>query len=131
VVLLHGLTDSPYSQRHLARLYRDHGFVAIAIRLPGHGTVPAGLTGIDWEDWLAATRLAMREARRRVGAERPLHLVGYSNGGALAVKYALDSLEDQALPRVEQTIPTGTQTRITLSEIQYDSGLPDALFEGR
>jgi len=104
VVLLHGLTDSPYSQRHLARLYRDHGFVAIAIRLPGHGTVPAGLTGIDWEDWLAATRLAMREARRRVGAERPLHLVGYSNGGALAVKYALDSLEDQALPRVDRVV---------------------------
>ena len=29
VVLLHGLTDSPYSLRHIARLYRDHGFVAI------------------------------------------------------------------------------------------------------
>ncbi|MGY2437379.1 alpha/beta hydrolase, partial [Escherichia coli] len=25
----------------------------------------------------------------------PLHLVGFSNGGALAVKYALDALEDK------------------------------------
>src|SRR5262252_5632684 len=33
VVLLHGLTDSPYSQRHIARAYRDNGFVAIVIRL--------------------------------------------------------------------------------------------------
>ena len=45
-----------------------------------------------WEDWLAATRLAVREARRRVGPSRPLHLVGFSNGGALALKYALDAL---------------------------------------
>ena len=29
VVLLHGLTDSPYSQRHIAKFYRDHGFVSI------------------------------------------------------------------------------------------------------
>jgi hypothetical protein len=29
VVLLHGLTDAPYNQRHIARAYRDRGFVAI------------------------------------------------------------------------------------------------------
>ena len=29
VVLLHGLTDSPYSLRHIARRYRDLGFVAV------------------------------------------------------------------------------------------------------
>jgi hypothetical protein len=40
VVLLHGLTDSPYSLRHIARRYRSHGYVSVAIRLPAHGTVP-------------------------------------------------------------------------------------------
>jgi hypothetical protein len=34
VVFLHGLTDSPYSLRHIARLYRARGFVPVAIRLP-------------------------------------------------------------------------------------------------
>lgn len=97
VVFLHGLTDSPYSLRHIARLYRAYGFVAIAIRLPGHGTVPAGLTDIDWEDWSAATRLAVREAQRRIGPAKPLHLVGFSNGGALAMMYALDALDDTRL----------------------------------
>src|SRR5215470_17391614 len=53
VVLLHGLTDSPYSLRHVAKHYRERGFVAIGIRLPGHGTVPAGLIGARWEDWMA------------------------------------------------------------------------------
>lgn len=97
VVLLHGLTDSPYSLRHVASLYRDRGFAAVAIRLPGHGTVPAGLANIDWEDWSEATRLAVREAVRLSGPERPLHLVGFSNGGALAMKHALDALEDPSL----------------------------------
>lgn len=103
-VFLHGLTDSPYSVRTLARLYRDRGFVAIVIRLPGHGTVPAALTEVEWEDWDAAARLALREARRRVGADRPLHIIGYSNGGALAVKTALDALDDDRLPRSERIV---------------------------
>jgi len=104
VVLLHGLTDSPYSLRHVARRYADRGFVAIGIRMPGHGTVPAGLTDVRWEDWTAATRLAIREARRRVPAPAPLHLVGFSNGGALAVKHALDAIEDPKLPRADRLV---------------------------
>jgi alpha-beta hydrolase superfamily lysophospholipase len=98
VVLIHGLSDSPYSLRDVAQLYRAHGFVAIGLRVPGHGTVPAALTTADWPQWLAATRLAMREARRRVGPNLPIHIVGYSNGGALAVKYTLDACEHTELP---------------------------------
>ena len=103
-VFLHGLTDSPYSLRNMARRYSERGFVAIGIRIPGHGTVPAGLTDVRWEDWMAATKLAVREARRRVPAPAPLHLVGFSNGGALAMKYSLDALEDPKLPRADRVI---------------------------
>ncbi len=103
-VLLHGLTDSPYSVRHLALQYQSAGFVAIAIRLPGHGTVPAGLNEVEWEDWLAATRLAVREARRRVGPDLPLHIAGYSNGAALAMMYTLAALEDNKLARPDQLV---------------------------
>jgi alpha-beta hydrolase superfamily lysophospholipase len=113
VVLLHGLTDSPYSLRHIARRYRAHGFVAVAIRLPGHGTVPAGLTDITWEDWSAATRLAVREARRRIGPGLPLHLIGFSNGGALALQYALDALDDAALSRPDRLVLISPMIGIT------------------
>ena len=113
VVLLHGLTDSPYSLRHIARAYRDRGFVAVAIRMPGHGTVPAALTDIEWEDWDAATRLAVREVRRRVGPARPLHIVGFSNGGALAVKYALDAIDDERLARPDRLILISPMIGIT------------------
>jgi alpha-beta hydrolase superfamily lysophospholipase len=104
VVLLHGLTDAPFSLRHVAELYRARGFLAVGMRMPGHGTVPGGLTEAVWEAWMAATRLAVRTARARVPAPLPLHLVGYSNGGALAMKHALDALEDPALPRAERVV---------------------------
>ena len=94
----------PYSLRHVAKRYRDDGFVAVAIRLPGHGTVPAGLTDVEWEAWSEATRIAVREARRRAGPGTPLHIVGFSNGGALAMKYALDAIADTALPRPDRLI---------------------------
>lgn len=104
VVLLHGLTDSPYSLRHFAEDYQQHGYLALAIRLPGHGTVPAALTSVEWKDWMAATRLAVREAKKRIPQGAPLHIVGFSNGGALAMKYALDALEDPALPAPDRLI---------------------------
>jgi len=113
VVLLHGLTDSPYSLRHIARRYRDLGFVAVAIRMPAHGTVPAALTAVEWEDWDAATRLAVREAVRRTGPSKPLHIVGFSNGGALALKYALDALEDSRLARPDRLILISPMIGIT------------------
>jgi len=104
VVLLHGLTDSPYSVRYLAEDYQQRGFVAIAPRLPGHGTAPGSLTAVNWQSWMAATRLAVREATRLAGTQRPLHLVGYSNGGALAMKYALESLNDSHLRAPQQIV---------------------------
>jgi alpha-beta hydrolase superfamily lysophospholipase len=113
VVFLHGLTDSPYSLRHVARLYQSHGFVSVAIRLPGHGTVPAGLTNVEWEDWVAATHLAVREARRRIGPTLPLHIIGFSNGGALAMKYALDALGDPQLTRPNRVVLISPMIGIT------------------
>ena len=102
VILLHGLTNSPYSLRHIARRYQTHGFVSVAIRLPAHGTDPGALTEVEWEQWVAASRLAVREARRRIGPSKPLHIVGFSMGGALALKYALDAIDDNTLARPDR-----------------------------
>jgi alpha-beta hydrolase superfamily lysophospholipase len=128
VILLHGLTDSPYSLRHVAQRFRERGFVAIGMRMPGHGTVPAGLTDVRWEDWMAATRLAVREARKRVPAPAPLHLVGFSNGGALAMKYSLDAIEDPALPRADRVVLFTPMIGITrFARFAGFAGLPAVL----
>jgi len=128
VVLLHGLTDSPYSLRHVAQRYKAHGFVSVAIRLPAHGTVPGALTKVEWEDWQAATKLAVREARRRIDPSKPLHIVGFSNGGALALKYALDAIDDPALARPDRLFLISPMIGITsLARFAGLAGLPAIL----
>lgn len=103
VVLLHGLTDSPYSLRHIAQHLSEQGLLAVVPRMLGHGTVPAALTAAHWEQWLVTTRLAVREARRQV-PDGPLYMVGYSNGGALALRYSLAALEDERLAMPQRLV---------------------------
>jgi len=98
-LLLHGLTDSPYSMRSLAERLHRRGFTTVALRLPGHGTAPAGLRDFRWEDLAAATRMAARDLRARLGPDKPLYLIGYSTGAALAVEYALSRLRGEDLPQ--------------------------------
>jgi alpha-beta hydrolase superfamily lysophospholipase len=62
---------------------------------------------------MAATRLAVNEARRRAGAGAPLHLIGFSNGGALAMKYALDAIGDKTLARPDRIVLLSPMIGIT------------------
>ncbi len=106
VLLLHGLSDSPYSLRHIAALYEKRGYVVVLPRLPGHGTVPSSLLDVQWQDWLAVVGLAAREVRARIGPDKPFQVVGYSNGGALALKYAMDvaATDSTTMPRPDRVV---------------------------
>ena len=94
VLLLHGMSDSPYSLRALGQTLNEKGYQVIGLRLPGHGTAPSGLRRIDWQDMAAATRLAMEHLANEVG-QKPLHIIGYSTGAPLAINYALDALDGE------------------------------------
>lgn len=96
VLMLHGLTDSPYTMRSLAKQLADEGFHVIALRLPAHGTAPSALSSFDWQDVSAAVRIALRHLGSVVG-DRPLHVVGYSFGGPLVVNVALEAYADESL----------------------------------
>jgi esterase/lipase len=98
-LMLHGLSDSPYSMRALAQRLRREGAWVVGLRLPGHGTAPAGLTRVDWHDWRDAVRLAARHLAGKLEPGGPLYLVGYSNGAALALEYSLSAIEGEDLPR--------------------------------
>lgn len=99
-LLLHGLTDSPYSMRAVAGVLRDAGIYSLSMRMPGHGTLPSGLVTATWQDWLAAVRVGVRHVRSRIPEGAPLILVGYSNGGALALKYTFEAIQgnDDPMP---------------------------------
>ncbi len=103
-LLLHGLTDSPYSLRRIGKILHAKGFYVLGLRLPGHGTIPGALTKVLWEDWVAASQIGARHVREQIGSDQPFVIAGYSNGGALAVKYSLDALLDPDLPRPDRLL---------------------------
>jgi len=74
VLLLHGLSDSPYSLRSLAQRLHNAGVYALGLRVPGHGTAPSGLVNVSWQDMAAAVRLAVHHLAEQNG-ERPIHIV--------------------------------------------------------
>jgi alpha-beta hydrolase superfamily lysophospholipase len=99
-VLVHGLTDSPYSMLATAEALVAAGYNVIAPRMPGHGFAVGGMLQARWEDWTAAVRIAIRHAMKQEGADQTLLLVGYSNGGLMAIDYALrcEKYEGMACP---------------------------------
>ena len=96
-VLIHGLTDSPYSVRATAEIFMNAGYRTYAPRLPGHGFNAGSLPSRDRFDWLGVVELAVREADKQRKEGQPLVVGGYSTGAALALVYAL-SCEDNGQP---------------------------------
>jgi alpha-beta hydrolase superfamily lysophospholipase len=97
-LLVHGLSDSPYSMRALADTLYAQGYYVLALRLPGHGTVPAGLTDVSWRDWYAAVELGARHAASQAPG-KPFIAAGHSTGAALVTLYSVRALDDSTLPK--------------------------------
>ena len=112
VLLLHGLSDSPYSLRRIGRRLADDGAHVVGLRIPGHGTAPSALVNTSWEDMAAAVELSMHHLKDRL-PDLPIYLIGYSNGAALAVHYVLTGIEDNALPRVNGVVLISPEIGIT------------------
>ncbi len=97
VLLLHGMSDSPYSLRALGQTLNQRKFWVIGLRLPGHGTAPSGLLSVQWEDMAAAVHLSMKHLAAKVG-QKPIHMIGYSTGAPLALDFTLNALEGKTTP---------------------------------
>jgi alpha-beta hydrolase superfamily lysophospholipase len=103
-LLIHGLTDSPYSMKALAESLHARGIDVTMVRLPGHGTLPSMMTEMSYRDWTTATRIAAHAAAARAPAGTPFYIGGYSTGGTLALLYTLDSLDDSSLRRPDRVL---------------------------
>lgn len=96
VVLLHGMSDSPYSLRALGKTLNERGYRVVGLRLPGHGTAPSGLKHVTWQDMAAAVELAMAHLAKSLGS-KPIHMVGYSTGAPLALDFTLKAIKEDQL----------------------------------
>lgn len=88
ILLIHGLTDSPYLLHDLASYYHQQGFNVRSLLLPGHSTAPEALTEVEYEDWQLATNYAISTT---VNDFNEVYLGGFSTGGALILDNLLDS----------------------------------------
>jgi alpha-beta hydrolase superfamily lysophospholipase len=97
VLLLHGMSDSPYSLRALGEELNRRNYWVVGLRLPGHGTAPSGLLDVRWEDMAGATQMAAEHLAQKVG-KQSIHLVGYSTGAPLALDFTLNALDRRTGP---------------------------------
>jgi len=131
VLLVHGLSDSPYSMRALAETFVAQGYYVVALRMPGHGTLPTGLLDVSWQDWYAAVVLAAKHAVARGGTDKPFIAGGHSTGAALVTLYSLRALQDDSLPKARHLYLVSAAIGITpfavltnvLSELSFVPGL--------
>lgn len=86
VLLTHGLSDSPYTMRHLAEFFRQNGFRVMAILLPGHGTQPGDLLEVTWQEWAKTVAYGTYKLAEEV---EEVYLAGYSTGAALSIYHSL------------------------------------------
>ena len=96
VVLLHGLSDSPWFLRAIARELHQRGGLDVYVPLlQGHGLKePKGMDDVTYETWLCNAGWAVRQARRSGGR---LSVGGLSTGGALATLLAFRDQDGEDL----------------------------------
>jgi carboxylesterase len=88
VMLIHGLTGTPYEMSFVARHLNRQGFTVNCPRLANHGRPLAVLRATRWEDCLDSMREALLAFREKLGPDVPLFVGGLSAGALLALLLA-------------------------------------------
>src|SRR5882757_3700158 len=87
VLVLHGITGTPYEVRPIAEALGRAGWSVQAPMLAGHGLTLGDLAVTTWPDWLASAEAALDLLSAASGG-RPVAVVGFSMGGLLALRLA-------------------------------------------
>ena len=82
VLMIHGLTDSPWYMRELGEILYRQGYNVVSVLLPGHGTKPEDLTTATKAEWRKEVDRGLGIA---AGLGEQVSLAGFSTGGALSL----------------------------------------------
>lgn len=93
VVLVHGFLASPAELRSYGEKLAALGYPVIGVRLCGHGTSPWDLRDRNWKEWLGSVRRGFEIISAFADH---ICLVGFSTGGALALRLAAEQPENLA-----------------------------------
>jgi len=86
ILLIHGLTDSPFSFHDLSQYFYQQGFTVRTLLLPGHGTAPSELLTAEYGEWQKAAQFAIEQT---LSDYQQVYLGGLSTGGALIFNYLM------------------------------------------
>ena len=85
VVLVHGFTGSPAAMRPWAEFLNARGYSVRVPLLPGHGTVPADLNQVKWQQWPEKVAGEIAELRKSCSQ---IFIGGLSMGGGTTLNIA-------------------------------------------
>lgn len=88
ILLVHGLTDSPYYMTALGDIFYARGYNVVSVLLRGHGTKPEDLHRVYLKNWRDDVKLGL-DIARELGDE--VSIAGFSTGGALALDAVADN----------------------------------------
>jgi esterase/lipase len=86
ILLIHGLTDSPFSFHDLSQYFYQQGFTVRTLLLPGHSTAPSELITAEYSEWQQAAKFAIEQTLKD---HQQVYLGGLSTGGALIFNYLM------------------------------------------
>jgi carboxylesterase len=93
VVLVHGFTGSPAAMRPWAEFLNAKGYSVRVPLLPGHGTKPADLNEVSWQEWPAKVKAEIVELRKHCSQ---IFIAGLSMGGGTTLNVAAEIGDDLA-----------------------------------
>ncbi len=88
ILLIHGLLASPAEVRDYGHYLASQGFTVLGIRLKGHGTSPYALHDVSFEQWFTSVQRGFNILKVHCPK---LFVIGFSTGGALALKLAAEN----------------------------------------
>ncbi|MBI4150836.1 alpha/beta fold hydrolase [Candidatus Woesearchaeota archaeon] len=85
VLVIHGLTATPWEVIGLSVYLTEHNFTVLTPVLEGHGRRPVDLEAASWQDWYGN----VNDSYARLAAKGvPVFVIGVSTGGSLALELA-------------------------------------------
>lgn len=91
ILLIHGLLAGPAEVRDYGEFLVQQGYIVMGVRLKGHGTSPYALQNQSWQDWYNSVERGYDILKAHC---KRIILVGFSTGGALALKLAGEQLPE-------------------------------------
>lgn len=131
ILLAHGYTATTAEIRPLAEKFHQRGYTVAGPLLPGHGSQPADLNRVRWQDWAQAGQAALETLKTSC---EQVFVGGESMGGLLALYLASQNPELAGVllyaPAIQLTMSATDRLKLLLGA-PFIEQVPRASLDGK